>query len=316
MEVRSAADGEFRRRVEAARRVWEWAGEAFTEPVPAERVDRSWSRLDRATAPGGVSGRSFLPPSSRLAWRGRMLVALLSVLVVAAGLWRFLPALEPASRAAAPPREYAAAPGHRLPIRLADGSQVTLGSGSRLRVPTRFAEGDRSVYLEGRAYFQVAHDPRRPFRVHAGGVVTRVLGTQFDVSAYPDDAGVRVAVRTGRVGVRWEGGAGEGEVLQPGDRATVDRGGRMQVEHGVDLRSQFAWTRGGLRFRRSTLGSAVVELRHSYGLRVEIADPTLADRRFTAEFENESADSVLQMIGDLVDARVSREGSRVVFSGR
>jgi ferric-dicitrate binding protein FerR (iron transport regulator) len=85
---------------------------------------------------------------------------------------------------------------------LPDGSRVTLQPGSSLRYAVELAGARREVYLEGEAFFQVHKNPARPFLVFTNQVVTTVLGTSFDVKAYPGSAQALVAVREGKVSVQ------------------------------------------------------------------------------------------------------------------
>jgi len=87
-------------------------------------------------------------------------------------------------------------------LRLPDDSRVTLQPGSTLRYPAALAGARREVYLEGEAFFQVHKNPARPFLVFTSQVVTTVLGTSFDVKAYPGGAQALVAVREGKVAVQ------------------------------------------------------------------------------------------------------------------
>jgi ferric-dicitrate binding protein FerR (iron transport regulator) len=87
-------------------------------------------------------------------------------------------------------------------LELPDASRVTLQPGSSLRYTTALAGPRREVYLEGEAFFQVHKNPQRPFLVFTNQVITTVLGTSFDVKAYPGQAQALVAVREGKVAVQ------------------------------------------------------------------------------------------------------------------
>src|SRR3989441_7274127 len=134
-----------------------------------------------------------------------------AVLVLAAGaaaLWR----LESLRREPAM-REFATARGRRAAIELADGTRIVLSVDSKLRVPADYGATLRAVYLEGEAYFAIAHDAAKPFAVHAGQGVIWDLGTRFGVRAYADEQDVEVVVADGKVRVRAAGSrdsAGQG----------------------------------------------------------------------------------------------------------
>lgn len=86
-------------------------------------------------------------------------------------------------------------------ITLEDGSIVTLNSGSTIRYPKQFSKSKREVILTGEAFFEVAKNPARPFLVYANELIVTVLGTSFNVRAFPEDKNVIVKVHTGRVAV-------------------------------------------------------------------------------------------------------------------
>ena len=86
-------------------------------------------------------------------------------------------------------------------IVLRDGSVVLLEPNSQLKYPTLFSSSERTVHLEGQAFFEVSHDSNHPFFVYANEVTTKVLGTSFMVKALPGDREITVAVRTGKVSV-------------------------------------------------------------------------------------------------------------------
>ncbi|WP_133299746.1 FecR family protein [Larkinella punicea] len=88
-----------------------------------------------------------------------------------------------------------------LKITLEDGSIVYLKKNSRFSYPTHFTTQSRETFLSGEAFFQIAPNPKKPFYVYANELVTQVLGTSFDITAFDDDQQVQVKVRTGRVSV-------------------------------------------------------------------------------------------------------------------
>lgn len=86
-------------------------------------------------------------------------------------------------------------------IKLADGSVISLQPNSTLRYPKDFNRETRTVYLEGEAFFDIVKNPEKPFVVFANEVVTKVLGTSFNIKAFEQDRDITVAVKTGRVSV-------------------------------------------------------------------------------------------------------------------
>jgi transmembrane sensor len=218
-------------------------------------------------------------------------------------------------------REYATTAGQRLSVTLVDGTRFTLAPASRVRVATNYGQGARGVELEGEAYFAVMHDAAHPFAVRAHGAVARDIGTAFDVRAYPEEAGARIAVAEGAVSVTPAGrcGAGvraEGEPCgaeaRAGDVATAGDG-RVAVERGVDVASLTGWTRGELTFRNVALGEVTTDLSRWFGVEIRLADPALARRLVTATVTDEPLDAALNVLAPGFGTTYERQGRVVVL---
>jgi hypothetical protein len=97
---------------------------------------------------------------------------------------------------------------------------------SLLKFPQKFQQGKREVFLEGEAFFEVSHNPSSPFMVYANGVITKVLGTSFNVKAYQSDVNVTVSVKTGKVSVYKQSENSREElqvILTPNQQAVYDK---------------------------------------------------------------------------------------------
>ena len=108
---------------------------------------------------------------------------------------------KPAGKLATHYQEQISRPGQTKVVTLPDGSHVYLNAGSRIKYPDRFSDSTREVYLQGEAFFEVAHDSLHPFIVQTARIATRVLGTSFNVRAYTDEPDMVVGVKTGKVKV-------------------------------------------------------------------------------------------------------------------
>jgi transmembrane sensor len=318
VEERLRSEDALRAKLAEMRFLWEHAGDALNTPVPDEDVDAAWLRL-AASLPAGRGRVLPLRPPSRLTrqWRRGVLAA--SVLLVAGiGVWHSARRSgAPTRSAAVQSQRFAAARGRMLVVRLGDGSKVVLAPGSELRTGGRFGVGSREVFLAGRAYFEIARDTSRPFRVHAARSVTQVLGTKFDVRSYPGSDETEVVVRSGRVALRPEAAPeATARVLTRGQRGIAHANGIVDVESIADPDAVLAWTSGKLRFERAPLREVVPELERWFDLKVRITDPDLAERRITATFGDERLDEILATIAELVNGHVEREGKEVVFSPR
>ena len=179
---------------------------------------------------------------------------------------------------------------------LPDGSTVLLKEGSELIVPENFdAAATRSVTLEGEGYFDIVHDPTKPFVVNTGVLQTRVLGTAFVITAYKDDANITVAVSRGRVEV-----ADHEHVigtLIKNQQITFDKQRRVSAQQAIRSDSTMAWTKQDMHFDDVTLAEAVSQLSNRYGVKVQFSNEQASLCKFTATFnDGESFIKVLEVI--------------------
>jgi transmembrane sensor len=217
------------------------------------------------------------------------------------------------SRADAEVQTYATSVGERRQVVLKDGTTVLLGPTSRLLVPSlRPENGDRLVLIDGVAYFTVVHDPAHPFTVKAGKIVIQDVGTAFSVDN-DDSAGTRVVVDSGTVSIGPAENRDRDQVLNARDRATVDPKGIVLVERSAVSDDDLAWTQGRLVFRDAPLILVGAELYRWYGVRLRVADSSLANLHLTASFSGEPVDRVLNVIALSLGARVEREGNVAVL---
>jgi len=223
--------------------------------------------LDDAVAAGGLERELaqaravFAQGRARRSRRGLALMAasLAGVAVLAAlgGLaWM---------QAGASEQSFAAAPGKRSTVILADGSRVVLDGGAR--VTARIDRRGRDIALTGgRAFFDVAHDPSRPFEVSGGGYVVRALGTAFEVDLAPAAKTYQVALLRGRVRVS---GAAKAVELTPGQMLAADDQGRETVS-SADVAAATAWRDGRLLLKGDALSDAAAQINRRGGRRIVV----------------------------------------------
>jgi transmembrane sensor len=177
---------------------------------------------------------------------------------------------------------YRTALNERTRVALADGSAVTLDSDTRLLVKLSGAHRD-VMLLGGRALFEVAKDPRRPFIVRAGDRTVTALGTVFDVRL--DEQRVHVTLLEGRVVVRPVGRAkGEAQVLEPSQQLVERADEGPPVVRVVDTAKAMGWTEGQVFFEDETLESAAREMNRYARTKIVVADPAIAGLRINGMF--------------------------------
>ena len=179
---------------------------------------------------------------------------------------------------------------------LSDGSTVYLNSESALRYPVKFQGGTRKVQLQGEAYFDVAADASRPFVVQSGNMRVRVLGTQFNVSAYPESMEYQTTLVEGKVEVGVRGMKGS-RILQPGTQAVWDKKeGRMFVRE-VAAEALAQWRDGIIVMNGEKLDNVMRALCRWYDVRYEYQDSLKENYTFTGRINrNEYLNDVLKTL--------------------
>lgn len=186
--------------------------------------------------------------------------------------------------------------GGQYTIILPDGSRVWLNSLSSLHFPTSFTQNKREVNLTGEGYFEITKNAEQPFIVHAEKTSVEVLGTHFNVMAYPEDGDSRTTLLEGSVKV----GNGSGtKVLQPGQQARTGKEIRI---HEVDTEEVVAWKNGYFQFENAELKTIMHQLKRWYGIEL-VNEQQLPDKHFTALISRSTRLSqvlkMLEMSGEL-----------------
>ncbi|MCY1719480.1 FecR domain-containing protein [Prolixibacteraceae bacterium Z1-6] len=179
---------------------------------------------------------------------------------------------------------------------LSDGTKVWLNSNSMLIASEPFIGDTREVTLFGEAYFEVAHNENQPFEVQTRKLKTKVLGTHFNVIAYPTDEIHEISLYEGKVVIYEEDTPNENYVLTPGDRAYfTSETGKIKIVH-TDLGKEAQWRDGIIRFYDEDLFSITKQLERKFQSRIFIADSIVGNLKFTAEFEKESLERIMSVL--------------------
>jgi ferric-dicitrate binding protein FerR (iron transport regulator) len=164
------------------------------------------------------------------------------------------------------------------------------------------------VFLEGEAYFDVAHDPSSVFTVHTGSITTRALGTQFDVRAFAEERKIRVAVLEGTVAFD------DTAIMNAGSVARRTADGVLTRLPNTDPTALTAWTQGTLSFTNVPLSEVLPQLKRWYGLTVYLANTQLGKRTLTATFHGtDTPSTVLDAIAHQLDVHVEHRGLDILI---
>jgi transmembrane sensor len=221
--------------------------------------------------------------------------------------------------------------GSRTQLKLADGTQVWLNAGSTLKYANNFSKENRSVQIEGEAFFDVTHDPSHPFIVNASSINLTVLGTAFNIRAYRDENNIETTLVRGKVEIEKVNPA-DGEqkiVLKPNEKATYSKNENKLIvsneitpaekeagkkvsakesttdknsseetigESTAEVENTIAWKEGYLVFDNQQLSDIIVTLSRRYNVKFTFPNKEILHYRFTGKFKETTLEQVLQAI--------------------
>ncbi len=190
--------------------------------------------------------------------------------------------------------------GKRFELQLSDGTKAHLNAGSSLKYPVQFLQGiPRKVFVSGEAYLDVAKDTKHPFIVNAQDLNVRVLGTQFNVHAYPEDNVSEIVLVEGAVGLyesEEEYDEGTSKVLMPGYKASFDRVNKSFTTDKVHPNVYTSWRKGELVFRNMSFDNILKKLERHYAITIVNHNTELAHTVFNASFGNEPLNVILESL--------------------
>lgn len=184
--------------------------------------------------------------------------------------------------------------GGQFSITLPDGSRVWLNAASSIRYPLAFDAAERLVEINGEAYFEVAPDAGKPFRVKTrSGTEINVLGTSFNINAYDNEATIRTTLLDGAV--RVTKGASS-RLLKPGEQAAVSSSG-IELKTGTDVDKVVAWKNGYFNFNGMKLREVMRQLERWYDIEI-IYEQGVPDIEFYGELtRNNTLQEMVKALG-------------------
>ncbi|MCK0132972.1 FecR domain-containing protein [Arenibacter sp. S6351L] len=207
--------------------------------------------------------------------------------------------------------------GRQFDLVLSDGTKVKLNSGSSIKYPVRFLKGqDRKVYLKGEAFFDVTTDKAHPFIVNADEMNIRVLGTQFNLSFYPEDEDISTVLVEGAVVLYKEGAdtnTNTSSQLVPGQRAAWNKVNNTMTIKEVDTNIYTAWKDGYLLFKASPFHSIRSKLERHFNITIEDRSGKLENQIYTATFRNETIEEILEAFKEDTPFEYLHEGSKIII---
>lgn len=205
--------------------------------------------------------------------------------------------------------------GGQYKVTLSDGTNVWLNAASSIRFPVFFTGNERKVEVTGEAYFEVAKNISKPFKVKAVNSEVEVLGTHFNINAYSDEASIKTTLLEGKVKITVPGQSATqpARFLQPGQQSGISKAGQISVLSNADTEEAVAWIKGRFQFDNTDLRSMLRQFARWYDVEVEYRGPV--DLYFTGQLtRNEQVTKVFKQLELTGEVHFRMEGRKVIVT--
>lgn len=272
-------------------------------------------RLDRRLRHIFEHAAEHTLPGQRQMRTWRWIAAACIAVTLSAGLYLLVLRSAPsANNTVAKLARHAPSAGYTRYLTLPDSSSVVLHAGSKLEYPAEFKGNTREVFLSGEAYFDIAHDPAKPFIIHTGKVRTTVIGTAFNIKS--NEKQVTVSVTRGKVKV--ESGSKVLAILTPDQEVQYNVPEAVSVRHTVDASSIVTdWTKEDMVFNSISFEEIANLLSKRYGVPVQFKNEALKKCKIRASFSGtETLEQVASVLCAIRNGRFEQlADGTIVFDG-
>lgn len=188
-------------------------------------------------------------------------------------------------------------------LTLPDGTEVQLNSQSTLLYPQEFTGKDRSVFLLGEANFKVKPDKKHPFIVKSNDFQVTALGTEFNVSAYPENAITAATLISGSVLVEYNN-LNSQVILRPNEQLAYNKHTRCHCLNNPDMMDVTAWQRGELVFREMSIQDIITVLERKYPYTFEYQLKNIKEDKYSFRFKEQATlsevmDVIVNVVGQM-----------------
>jgi len=277
------------------------------------RVDTNaaWQKVKAKTVNAGNSGTASQTGFLTQLWANPLYRAAAAILILALSTWSLSTLLKPV------PTIAIMTTNEMKEVVMPDSTHIWLNKNTRLKYKVDYNKNSRQVELEGEAFFDVTHNPEKPFVVNGFRTVIEVKGTSFLVHSRPEEREEFVEVRTGRVLFRpkMSASSGEGAVLTAGDKGLLDAYMHVTTSKMENKTPVYNWKEQKLIFNNTSLKDVASQMNEYFGVDVKLAEG-LDTCRFTGEFDKPTAEHVLEVISVSADLQWKKEQNKYILSGK
>lgn len=208
--------------------------------------------------------------------------------------------------------------GQRFDIILADGTHVYLNAGSSIKYPVEFIKGkDRKVFLNGEAYFDVFSDKKDPFIVNINDMNVQALGTEFNISSYPEDSVFNTVLVEGSVKIFKENEVDDIQssvILEPSYKAEWKKEGKTIFVEKVDTKIYTGWLDGKLVVKNTQFKNIIRKLERHYNVSIINKNSELNEQYFDATFDIETIEQVLNSFNKSYKIKYTIKNNQIIIN--
>jgi transmembrane sensor len=235
--------------------------------------------------------------------------------------------------------EISTRPGSRSRVQLPDGTVVMLNAGSKLTYNKDYGVDVRDVTLVGEGFFDVKKNKEKPFIIHTSNINIKVLGTVFNVKAYPEDKRTETSLIRGSIEVTIKNRPNDKIILSPSEKLVVENGvvlekiaaehtinapaeaeivplvsiNKLKYHEGDSSIAETQWIENRFVFNDESFDDLALRMERWYDVKIEIKDPSLQKRRMTGNFEKESISQALEALKIMIPFRYEEDGNRIII---
>jgi len=196
---------------------------------------------------------------------------------------------------------------------LPDGSTAFLNKKSSISYQYNPREKTRKVILKGEGFFEVKHETEKPFVIEANETLVRDLGTAFNVNAYPDKDSIEVIVQSGEV--QFYTLNDEGITLKAGETGVYSKSKKIFIKALKTDSNELAYRTRVFNFNSVNLSNVIMQINKVYGSNIKLGNQKLSECKLTAGFNNESIETIVDIIVETLGLTVERTGGEIILNG-
>lgn len=295
---------------EEYKQVWEAA--AVNQKDKTVDIDQGWNELNRkisvfeTAATAGNRQRIFTKRTMYV------LARIAAIFIIAFGLYYIFNTVvekhQPANIV------YTTTENAQQSIVLSDGSEIALNKVSEISYPDVFDADSRQINFEGEAFFNIAHNPDKPFIIKSGELQIEVLGTSFNLCTCPEGDEMTLYLESGKVLFSSidmnDGSIKEQMILTPGQKGIYNRNSGLICKSDFTGQNYLAWKTGIIAFEKTPLPEVFSVLEKTYELQIE-TDNSFDDLCLTARFENETPENIFETIHTIFGIDYTIKGQNI-----